>query len=454
MSFIGSLSISEAGAISQPPSIIGSTKRNSAAAAIEVEVLEAEATKAFFSFRVFKYPGVYEFHTPLFFWSSSIAVMSSIAKLVLAIHFTFLSLVSFAQEATYEDLLALQDYSGALAIAMQQDSSFEQQLKLGRCYYRLGQWRQAKESLEPLLVHDTFHVATNVTLASIYEQEYDVAKAIKHFNALVATQPNNSTYAKGLARVHEKAELGRLATDLYWRARRLNPSDISILTSLTAISFKKKQWSLADSLSDLGLQLDSTNIQTILAKARSQYATKNYSETVRFLRKTHGRIDLNPFYQKMLGYGYLQLDSLDKSIHILENLLYREESEHTHFYLALAYQKKANTERSIHHYEKAINQGISGSLGKYYGGLARMLKADSQTKDAMKAYGEAFEFTGNPNYLFQKAQLSEQYYKDKRMALDQYRQCVAIKSLNAEQLAFANDRIRLLKEYLHQKAGN
>ncbi len=349
-----------------------------------------------------------------------------------------------------EQLLIKQDYQSALTLLQQQDSSFSQQVALGSCFYRLGQWRQAKETIEGYLKQDTFHTAGNISLASIYDQEFNMPKAIKHYRRLVKKDDQNSTYVKNLAQAHVKANLLRLADELFWQARTLNAQDISILLSLTDLAFRDKNWRLADSLTNLGMQLDSNNFQLILAKARCQYAIKDYAQSVYFLEKTRGWIDLNPFYQKMLGYGLLQLDSLDKSIHVLENLLYQEESEHTHFYLALAYQKKNNSERSIHHYEEAIQKGISGNIGKYYAGLARQFKKEGNAKEAIIAYGEAWEYVGDPSYLFQKAQLSEQYYKDKSIALAQYRMCIKYKSLRPDELAFASDRIRILKEYLHQ----
>ncbi|MBX2816420.1 MAG: hypothetical protein KTR24_10490 [Saprospiraceae bacterium] len=347
-------------------------------------------------------------------------------------------------------LMAMQDYQSALRLLSKQDSTLDRQILIGTCEYRLGTWKHAKETLQNIIRKDTFHLGSNVMLASIYDQEFNMPKAIKHYSILIQLDSTNPTYVKNLARAHAKAGLHRLAKDLYWEARALNESDITILVSLADQAFREKEWVVADSLADVGLALDSSNLQITLTKARASYARKQYLSTTKYLERTRGKLDLLPFYQKMLGYAYLQLDSLDKSIHVLENLLYREESEHTHFYLALAYQKKEDAATSIHHYEKAIDQGISGSLGKYFGGLAKMYKQENKLKEAIVAYGEAYTYSENHNHLFQKAQLSEQYYRDKAIALRLYRQCVATKQLHADQLAFANDRIRLLKEYLHQ----
>jgi len=364
-----------------------------------------------------------------------------------------IALMQAQDDQVVDMLMQRQDYQSALTLLKEQDSSFNQQVVMGKCYHRLGQWRQAKVTIEGYLKQDTFHTGGNIALASIYDQEFNMPKAIKHYRRLVKSDDQNPTFLKNLAQAHVKANLLRLADELFWQARMLNPQDISILLSLTDLAFRDKNWLLADSLTNLGMQLDSSNFQLILAKARCKYTVKNYLESVHFLKKAKGWIDLNPYYQKMLGYGLLQIDSLDESIHVLENLLYQEESEHTHFYLALAYQKKSNSERSIHHYEKAIEKGISGNIGKYYAGLARQFKRENKLKDAIIAYGEAWDYVGNPSHLFQKAQLSEQYYKDKSIALAEYRKCIKYKSLRTDELAFAADRIRLLKEYLHQSSN-
>ena len=71
-------------------------------------------------------------------------------------------------------------------------------------------------------------------------------------------------------------------------------------------------------------------------------------------------------------------------------------------------------------------------------------------KAAMQAYEQAFLFGGNPAYVLEKARLCELYYKDKRMAMRQYERFLTESTAAVDGREFAQQRIRLIKEYLHQ----
>ena len=83
-------------------------------------------------------------------------------------------------------------------------------------------------------------------------------------------------------------------------------------------------------------------------------------------------------------------------------------------------------------------------------GKARILQDQNDLRKAMKEYEQAFLFGGDPACLLEKARLCELYYKDKSMAMRQYQRFIDASTSATDGQAFAQQRIRLIKEYLHQ----
>ena len=365
-----------------------------------------------------------------------------------------LPMMIHTQEDRWEAALSafqVQNYQKALIQLQQMPESVPVLEKKAFCLYQLGQWTSAKEVYGLILEQDSLHLQSHLYLGTIYDQEYDFPKSIRHFRQLVHLDSSNTQYLKALARVYEKAGLVKDAYPLYEKVRKLNPQDISTLLSQSGIWLDRKEFAIADSLANLALELDTANLQVILIKARCAYSLKDYGQVVVFFEKTRGRIDLNPFYQKMLGFSYLQIDSLDRAIHVLTNLLYQEQSEFTYSYLARAHAEKEDWDLAMKFYEQAIAAGLSKNLEQYHLALAKLNQEHGQLSAVIEHFDEAFHYSANPEYIFFKAQAAEIYYKDKQVALDQYRRYIRLSGASQDQYRdFANDRIRLLKEYLHQ----
>ena len=96
---------------------------------------------------------------------------------------------------------------------------------------------------------------------------------------------------------------------------------------------------------NIGLELDSMNINLNYLSAKAKYRQKEYGDVIKVFDRIRGQVDLSPYHNKMLGYSYLQIDSVDLAINKLQlSLVDDEESEKLHYYLATAYEKKGNME--------------------------------------------------------------------------------------------------------------
>ncbi len=211
-----------------------------------------------------------------------------------------------------------------------------------------------------------------------------------------------------------------------------------------------RQFKEADSLIWKGLKYDDKNVALSLLQATNKYKQKQYDSTTVVLEKLLGRIDLSNYYNKMLGYSYMQIDSFDKAIWFLERSLVDEKNpEGAHYYLATAYEKKNEMEISKFHFNEAINAGLSGNLGTYHRNLARIYNEEKDFKKAIKHYEKAYECTEDPVLIYYLARACDIYYKDKNIAIRYYNKYVKSNDQNESYKAYAFDRKRYLKEQQH-----
>lgn len=346
-----------------------------------------------------------------------------------------------------------QQYAQVLELLETKDSSLQNLTMKATSEHRLGLWKEAKKTYLRILKLDNTNLKAISQLGSIYDQEYDLGKAIKYYRMLIQLDSTNSYYYKVNAKVAKKAGLLRESFQYLSYAHKLNPKDISVLIDLADLFFTNKQIEEADSMLQLAYQEDSSNIQVILNKSRIEYAQKDYARTVHLLLKTRGRLDLPPFYQKMLGYSYLQIDSFDLAIRNLERLLEKESNEYTHYYLATAHGKKGNWENAIYHYDLAIKDAISPNLFIYHANLGEIYASEKNMKEAMRHYEEAYQHKPDPKYLFFWARLADDYYREKQIAINLYNRYVKTDHYDKEWISYARKRIMYLKEYKHQAAN-
>jgi len=90
------------------------------------------------------------------------------------------------------------------------------------------------------------------------------------------------------------------------------------LKGLAELALANRQPFLADSLVGVALDLDSMNISINYLQAKVKYKQKNYAEVISVFDRIRGKVDLNSYYNKMLGYAYLQVDSVDLAISKLQ----------------------------------------------------------------------------------------------------------------------------------------
>ena len=324
--------------------------------------------------------------------------------------------------------------------------------KAGMSAYRMGDVPSARSYFDKLLVLDTINLTALNQLSSIYEQEKNTPKAIKYYSKLNALFPENAFYLRKLGQQYHQAGLATEAFQYYAQTIKINERDMLALKGIAELFLSNRQFEEADSILHVALEMDSLNVSFNLLMAQCQYRKKEYDSTVHYLDNIRYQIDFSPYYNKMMGYAYMQIDSFTHSIPFLEKALMDDGSkEYAHYYLATAYEKLDSMEYALYHYQKALEEGISGNVDLYHRNLARLFDDQNNLKEAIDHYKDAYKYSDDPSLLFFLARASEIYYKDKTVAINYYKRYLKSNHDEEKYIMYSNQRLQLLKEELHFK---
>jgi tetratricopeptide (TPR) repeat protein len=351
-----------------------------------------------------------------------------------------------------------QEYTRAYSIyskcAGQDTSQYHCQEKAGLAAYRMGSMHKSKNHFHKIESKSNHFKTACIHLANIYEQEENIPKAIKYNRRLRDSFPDNAIYHRKLGALLMKANLPLEAFPKYAEALKLNPEDITTIKGIAELFILNNQLEDADSILRKGLSIDSSNISLNYLYARNFYKQKQYDSTVMVLWNIRGRVDFPNYYSKMLGYSFLQIDSVDKAIRYLEKSLVNEgDPEYAHYYLGTAYELKGDMESALFHLDKAIEAGISKGTDLYYRNKARLLNDQNNLGEAIKAYEWSYRLKPDPVLLFYLGRASDKYYKDKNIAIRYYDKYIKSAHDEPSYKKYARQRVRYLKEVRHQSSA-
>jgi tetratricopeptide (TPR) repeat protein len=320
-------------------------------------------------------------------------------------------------------------------------------LAIAECYYLLGDWQKSKEIYHKLENMEAYSYAAYVKLAAIYEAQQNQETALKYYQLLHKKYPENPLYLRKSAILY--IQNGNLdnAINSYKTALKLNERDLVSVLGLAEIYYSLKDFYSSDSLLTNGLQMDSLHVGLSLLLSRVKHKNHDYLAVTKILQSLTDNTKLSNYYKTILGYSYLMIDSLDKSILYLEESLENEDNpEYALYYLGLVYERKMDYTKAESYFKQAIDAGISTDISDYYNSLARIYSVQKDYKKALDHYTTSLEYEHNPKIYYYMGNIAENHYTNKKKAISYYQEFLKSSNKKSKEFKIAQERLKLLEE--------
>lgn len=329
--------------------------------------------------------------------------------------------------------------------------------KIGSCYFRSGRLVDAKNIFKKILDVDSINRTALQQLAQVYSKEANYQQALEKYKELIEIDSTNSYYHKQIAILSSRKGDVIQAIAHYQKAQYLDPRDLETIAGLCEIFLDLEQYALADAYVKKGQNLDPKNIKLIQYQVKSAYQQQKFEEAIVGIKAIEDLTqELSAYMSKLLGLSYYFTKDYKRAIEPLKKVIETEpESDVFHYYLGLVYSSIGEYEKSVPYFEKAIENGVSKNLAKYYNYLGESRREIGNFEGSIRAYREAYRISENDILLYQLARNYDIYYKDKKIALKYYQKYLVTKdTINTEARDYSKHRISELKEHLHMNAGS
>ena len=324
--------------------------------------------------------------------------------------------------------------------------------KIAYCHQQMGRFRDAKVYHQEVLKRDSTNTNALNSLAIIAGQERHYRQAEEQYDRLLSLDTTNAYYYKRAAFTALRVGNTLKGIALFQRAHILNEADMEVIDQLSTIYIALKQLDFAERLLQKGLNRAPSNISLLQNKAQLHQKRNENEEVVSAIEQAMAQGDTTDYYQMMLGVAYLKIDSLQQGIWHLKKIVDRQkDTDKTHHYLGLAYFYQKDYERAEEHLRQAIELGVSPKMGDYYKDLANLNLKQKERPQAIRNYRRALEYKTDAQTLYLLANQTDVYYRDKSIALNYYQQYLS--SQDSTYREDAEDRVRYLREIVHQQGG-
>ena len=323
-------------------------------------------------------------------------------------------------------------------------------LKLAKMYQILKKSKKAVPIYEAILEKDSLNLILKYKLGKLYLITRNAEKAATTFKYLIRKDDINANYSYHLGLAYALKGKRDPMMNSFIDTFEKDTLHIKAITRL-AKSFKKlKDVDSTQLFVNKGLAISPNDIDLNKLKINQLFREKKFLEAVPLLLNLD-TIDKKDTYSKsMLGRTYYNLDSLDKAKKYFKKLSYMDKENYkARTYLGHIALKQKDYRAARMSYLMATFIGEEKRDEEYYG-LATVFYETKKPKQAMRAFEEAFkENRRNYKALYQLAKLSDDYYKDKKIAYKHYVKYIETFYDKDEDMAnFVRRRIKdIKKEY-------
>jgi tetratricopeptide (TPR) repeat protein len=321
-------------------------------------------------------------------------------------------------------------------------------LKLAKNYRRLKKSKKAILIYEEILSKDSLNLVLQYQLGKLYLITRNAEKGATIFKYLIKMDATNANYSYHLGLAFALKGKRDPMINSFIDTFEKDTMHLKAITRL-AKSFKKlKDIDSTQLFVEKGLVLSPNHFELNQLKINQLFKDKKYKETLPFLLNIDSLHKKDTYITNALGKVYYNLDSLDTSKKYFKKLSYIDSEDYkANTYLGHIAMKQKDYRAAMINYMVATYKGQEDRDEEYYG-LASVYYETKKPKRAMKAFEQAFkENRRNYRALYQLAKISDDYYKEKKIAYRHYIKYIeTFYDTDEDIAAFVRSRIKEIKK--------
>lgn len=298
---------------------------------------------------------------------------------------------------------------------------YKTKLKLAKNYRRLKKSKKAIKIYEEIVAKDSLNLVLKYQLGKLYIITRNPKKAISTFKYLIKNDTINANYSYHLGLSFALSGKRDPMINSFIDTYKKDSLHIKAIARLAKSFQKLKDVDSTQLFVDKGLAINKNHIDLNKLKINQLYKDKKYKETIPLLLNLDTIDKKDTYSMSILGRSYYNLDSLEIAKKYFKRLSTTDwEDYKANTYLGHIAMKEKDYNSARMNYMFATFKGKEKRDEEYYG-LASVFYETKKPKQAMNAFEKAYkENTRNYRALYQLAKLSDDYYKEKKIAYKLY----------------------------------
>ena len=324
--------------------------------------------------------------------------------------------------------------------------------QLGKSYQLLGNSDKAIEIYTQVLQTNPDNLLLKYTLAKLYMSERKVNKSIELLKALSKKDSLNPNYQYQLGVAYQK--LGQKgvfdSANSFLKAYKIDSLHLKSIYNLAKFYRKLKFKDSATIFINRGLKINPKSINFNQLKVKDAFYKKEFDTTLVYLKRLEDLHFKTKFVYKLYGLTYLNIRDFTAAETSFKKALRIDFTDASILYnLGLVYTALQDYKTAEYHFLLSILQQ-KPTIDKNYYQLGMVQLKQKKTKRALKSFEKGYK-NNSKNYLllFQLALTSDDFYKDKKIALQHFEKYIdTFSEKDAASTIYAKQRIKEIKTTL------
>lgn len=316
---------------------------------------------------------------------------------------------------------AIEQFEKALVF----EENYQLKIELANLYQKVKNYSNAIGIYEDVLTKDSLNLVLKYKLGKLYLKSQRVKKGLQIFKHFVQKDSLNANYWYYLGNAYALSGDRNRKINSFLQTYKKDSLHLNAIVKLAASFNSLKDRDSTQIFVEKGLLIDNSQIALLKLKVNQLYREKNYVESIPYLLKLDTISSKDSYPISMLGKVYYNLKDYDKAKKYFKILSKRDfENFKSYTYLGhIAMEQKQFTIARLYYQIATVSN--KKKRDEEYFGLANALYELEKPTEAIENYKKALsENYKNDKALYRLATLSDDYFKDKKIAYKHYKKYI------------------------------